>query len=61
MRSALLMALAGLLLVRGEAQAQVARQEFYPLQSATLSDAEFLNGKKDGAPVTLAGVLRLRT
>src|SRR5262245_27845175 len=41
------------------AQAQVARQEFHPLQSYTTSDADFLNGKKGGAPVTLAGLLRL--
>jgi dienelactone hydrolase len=51
--------LAGVLLVGGEAQAQMARQEFYSLQSVTLSDADFLNGKKDGVRVILAGVLRL--
>src|SRR5262245_3307326 len=59
MKTALLTALAGVLLVGGEAQAQMARQEFYSLQSVTLSDADFLNGKKGGVQVSLAGVLRL--
>ena len=53
MKTTLLIALASLLLVGGEAQAQMARQEFYPLQSVTLSDADFLAGKKEGVPVTL--------
>ena len=47
------------LLMCAAAQAQVARQEVHALPSITLSDAEFLNGKKDGTPVTLSGVLRL--
>jgi dienelactone hydrolase len=59
MKTTLLIALASLLLVGGEAQAQMARQEFYPVQSTTLSDVDFLNGKKEGVPVTLAGALRL--
>ena len=59
MRITLLLALAGVLLVGGNAQAQIARQEFYSLQSVTLSDADFLTGKKDGVLVNLAGVLRL--
>ena len=58
MKTTLLVALAGVLVVVGEAQAQTARQEFYPLQSGTLSDTDFLTGKKDGVPVTLAGTLR---
>jgi dienelactone hydrolase len=58
MKTTLLIALAGTLLAGG-VQAQIARQEFYALQSITLSDADFLIGKKDGFPVTLAGVLRL--
>ncbi len=41
------------------ATAQVARQELHAFQSATMSDADFLNGKKDGGPVTLSGLLRL--
>ena len=57
MKTTLLVALAGGLFVGG-AQAQTSRQEFYPLQSVTLSDADFLTGKKDGVPVTLAGALR---
>src|SRR5262245_2612239 len=58
MKTTLLVALAGVLLVGNHAQAQTARQEFYPLQSVTLSDADFLTGKKDGVQVTLAGALR---
>jgi dienelactone hydrolase len=57
MRISLLLALSSLLVMGAEAQ--VARQEVYPLQSVTLSDSDFLNGTKDGVPVTLAGVLRL--
>jgi dienelactone hydrolase len=40
---------------------QVARQEVHPFQSVTLSDTDFLNGKKDGIAVTLAAYLRLPT
>jgi dienelactone hydrolase len=39
--------------------AQVARIEVYPVESMTLTDDEFLAGKKDGKPVTLAGELRI--
>jgi dienelactone hydrolase len=59
MRVPSLIALSGLLLIGTEAQAQMARQEVHALQSVTLSDADFLNGKKDGVPVTLAAHLRL--
>jgi dienelactone hydrolase len=52
-------ALAGLVGIAASAHAQVARQEVLALQSITLSDTEFLNGKPDGRPVTLAGLLRL--
>jgi poly(3-hydroxybutyrate) depolymerase len=55
----LLLIFSCLLVMGAEAQAQVARQEVYSLQSVTLSDSDFLTGKKDGVPVTLAGVLRL--
>ena len=48
-----------LLLFSNGTQAQVARQEVHAFQSITISDADFLNGKKDGVPVTLAGHLRL--
>lgn len=59
MRILSLVALSSALAMGGETQAQVARQEVYALQSVTLSDADFLSGKKDGAPVTLAGTLQL--
>ena len=42
-----------------EGNAQVNHTEIVPLQSTTLTDQEFLNGRKDGEPVTLAGALRL--
>jgi dienelactone hydrolase len=38
---------------------QIARTEVLTIASMTLSDQEFLTGRKDGKPVTLAGVLRL--
>ena len=41
------------------AGAQVAKIEVHPLQSTTLTDDEFLAGKKEGRPVTLAGELRI--
>lgn len=39
--------------------AQIARVEIHPIQSVTMSDQDFLNGRKDGKPVTLAGELRI--
>jgi dienelactone hydrolase len=41
------------------APAQIARVEVYPVQSVTMSDQDFLNGRKDGRPVMLAGQLRI--
>jgi dienelactone hydrolase len=41
------------------AWAQVARMEIHSFQSTTLTDQEFLTGRKEGKPVTLAGELRL--
>jgi len=41
------------------AQAQVTRTEIHPFFSTTLTDQEFLTGRKEGKPVTLAGELRL--
>lgn len=41
------------------AVAQVARMEVHSIQSTTLTDQEFLTGRKDGKPVTIAGELRL--
>ena len=61
MRIPYLIALAGVLGLSAQGQAQVARQEVHPVQSVTLSETEFLSGKQDGKPVTLAGVLRLPT
>jgi hypothetical protein len=45
-------------LAQGQTKAQVTRIEYHPFNSITLSDAEFLTGKKEGRPVTLAGELR---
>jgi len=39
--------------------AQVARVGAHPLPSMTVSDQEFLTGRKDGKPVILAGQLRI--
>ena len=39
--------------------AEVARVELHTFQSTTLTDQEFLTGKKDGKPVILAGELRI--
>ncbi len=39
--------------------AQAARLEIHSFQSMTLTDQEFLTGRKEGKPVTLAGELRL--
>ena len=39
--------------------AQIARVEIYPIHSVTMSDQDFLNGRKDGKPVLLAGALRI--
>jgi dienelactone hydrolase len=52
-------ALAIILLATTSVNAQVARQEIHAFQSATLSDTDFLNGKKDGVAVTLGAYLRL--
>ncbi|SDJ31531.1 Dienelactone hydrolase [Paraburkholderia steynii] len=43
----------------GETEAQVARMEVIPFESLTLTDQEFLTGREDGKPVTIAGELRL--
>ncbi len=43
----------------GSATAQVARLEVYPISSVTLSDTDFLAGRSDGQPVTIAGELRV--
>ena len=43
------------------ANAEVARVELHTFQSTTLTDQEFLTGKKEGKPVILAGELRIPT
>src|SRR2546421_5006080 len=40
-------------------QAQIVRVEVHPIPSVTMSDQDFLNGRKDGKPVILAGQLRI--
>lgn len=37
----------------------IARVEIHPIQSVTMTDQDFLNGRKDGRPVMLAGQLRI--
>ncbi|MBB2927846.1 dienelactone hydrolase [Paraburkholderia silvatlantica] len=39
--------------------AQVTRMEVIPIPSVTLTDQEFLSGREDGKPVTVAGELRI--
>lgn len=39
--------------------AQIVRVEVYPVHSVTMSDQDFLNGRKDGKPVILAGQLKI--
>lgn len=41
------------------AHAQVWKVELHTFQSSTLTDQEFLSGRKDGKPVTIAGELRI--
>jgi len=41
------------------AHAQTARIELHAFRSTTLTDQQFLNGVKEGQPVTIAGELRL--
>jgi dienelactone hydrolase len=41
------------------ADAQVSRIEIHTFSSTTLTDQEFLTGKKDGKPVIIAGELRI--
>lgn len=48
-----------LLLAPAAAHPQVARIELHTFPSTTLTDQEFLTGKKEGKPVVLAGELRL--
>jgi dienelactone hydrolase len=52
-------ALAVLFCVPAASNAQYVRMEIHSFQSMTLTDQEFLTGRKEGKPVTLAGELRL--
>ena len=45
----------------GMVLAQVARVELIPFQTTTLTDQEFLVGKREGKPATIAGELRIPT
>jgi dienelactone hydrolase len=47
------------LLLSITAHAQTARMEIYSLRTTTLTDTQFLNGVKEGQPVTIAAELRL--
>ena len=51
--------IAGIVLLASSAHAQFARQEVIALPSVTISDNDFLQGKKDGKAVTIAGRLLL--
>jgi hypothetical protein len=51
------MAAAILATITGSTNAQVARLEVYPISSVTLSDTDFLAGRRDGQSVTIAGEL----
>ncbi len=54
-----LIAAAAITLLPAVSLAQIARVEVYPVHSVTMSDQDFLNGRKDGKPVLLAGALRI--
>ena len=52
--------IAGSVFLLEDARAQaIFRTEIYPLQTVTLSTADFLLGKKDGKPAMIAGELRI--
>jgi len=57
-RTLVAVACAAFALAQGETGAQVARVEYHPFNSITLTDAELLTGK-EGKLVTLAGELRV--
>lgn len=42
-------------LVPGVSAAQIARVEVHAIRSVTMTDQDFLNGRKDGTPAILAG------
>ena len=49
----------GAITLSTSAQAQIARVEFHPLATQTLTPAEFLTGKRGGKHETIAGELRI--
>jgi dienelactone hydrolase len=52
--------IAGSVFLLEDSRAQgVFRTEIYPVQTVTLSTADFLLGKKDGKPATISGELRI--
>ena len=52
--------IAGSVFLLEDARAQaIFRTEVYPMQTVTLSTADFLLGKKDGSPAMIAGELRI--
>ncbi len=52
--------IAGSVFLSETARAQaIFRTEVYPVQTVTLSTADFLLGKKDGKPAMIAGELRI--
>ena len=57
MRAHLLLCFA--ILFSAHASGQVARVEIHAVPSVTMSDQDFLTGRKDGKPVMLAGALRI--
>jgi dienelactone hydrolase len=54
-----LISLAACTLVPGVSAAQIARVEVHAIRSVTMTDQDFLNGRKDGTPAILAGQLRI--
>ncbi|WP_431016182.1 hypothetical protein [Bradyrhizobium pachyrhizi] len=52
-------AFAFLVAIVGSATAQVTRVEVYPIASVTLADSDFLAGRSNGQPVTIAGELHI--
>ena len=55
-------AIAGAVLPSEAARSQpISRTEIHPVQTVTLSTADFLLGKRDGKPVTIGGELRIPT
>ena len=54
-----LMIAGAVFLSEGARSQPISRTEVHPVQTVTLSTADFLLGKKDGKPVTIAGELRI--